>query len=183
MGESEDYYDMGTAHMLRVTTAYWKSQRKVGHLTKITEAGEVINEVISENYKITDKPVYNTTLFKNKTKDNFPLDIWQKWASPVWGDINRTNVLNNYKGAKNEKDEKHIAPLQLDIIERCISLWSNKGETIFTPFLGIGSEIYQAVKMGRKGIGFELKESYYDLAKANIQSVVSKKNQLSLFND
>jgi DNA modification methylase len=123
------------------------------------------------------------TPITNKTKDNFPLDIWQKWASPVWGDINRTNVLNNYKGAKNEKDEKHIAPLQLDIIERCIALWSNKGETIFTPFLGIGSEIYQAVKMGRKGIGFELKESYYDLAKANIQSVVSKKNQLSLFND
>jgi len=117
----------------------------------------------------------------NKNKDNFNLDTWQKWASPVWFDIKRTNVLNNYKGAKNEKDEKHIAPLQLDIIERCIALWSNKGETIFTPFLGIGSEVYQAVNMDRYGIGFELKESYFDLAKRNIKSAVDQKSQLSLF--
>lgn len=117
----------------------------------------------------------------NKTKENFDLNTWQKWASPVWMDIERTNVLNNYKGARNEKDEKHIAPLQLDIIERCIALWSNKGETVFTPFLGIGSELFQAVKMGRKGIGFELKESYFDLAKRNLQSALEEKNQLSLF--
>jgi DNA modification methylase len=117
----------------------------------------------------------------NKTKQNFDLNTWQKWASPVWMDIKRTNVLNNYKGARNEKDEKHIAPLQLDIIERCIALWSNKGETIFTPFLGIGSEVYQAVKMGRKGIGFELKESYFDTAKRNVESVEVEKLQQSLF--
>jgi DNA modification methylase/superfamily II DNA or RNA helicase len=121
------------------------------------------------------------TPITNKTKANFPLDTWQRWASPVWMDINRTNVLNNYKGAKNEKDEKHIAPLQLDIIERCIALWSNPGETIFTPFLGIGSEVYQAVKMNRKGIGFELKESYFDLAKRNVESAVMAKKQLELF--
>lgn len=121
------------------------------------------------------------TPITNKTKENFDLNTWQKWASPVWMDIKRTNVLNNYKGARNEKDEKHIAPLQLDIIERCIALWSNKGETIFTPFLGIGSEVFQAVKMGRKGIGFELKESYFDLAKKNIASVVIEKNQQTLF--
>jgi DNA modification methylase len=119
------------------------------------------------------------TPITNKTKQNFDLDTWQRWASPVWMGIKRTNVLNNYKGAKNEKDEKHIAPLQLDIIERCIALWSNKGETIFTPFLGIGSEVYQAVKMGRKGIGFELKESYFDVAKRNIQSAVNEKDQLT----
>lgn len=121
------------------------------------------------------------TPITNKTKDNFNLDTWQKWASPVWMDIKRTNVLNNYKGAKDHKDEKHIAPLQLDIIERCIALWSNKEETIFTPFMGIGSEVYQAVKMGRKGIGIELKESYFDLAKRNLQSAVLEKNQISLF--
>jgi DNA modification methylase len=121
------------------------------------------------------------TPINNKNKDNFNLDTWQKWASSVWFDIKRTNVLNNYKGAKNEKDEKHIAPLQLDIIERCIALWSNKGETIFTPFLGIGSEVYQAVNMDRYGIGFELKESYFDLAKRNIKSAVDQKSQLSLF--
>lgn len=121
------------------------------------------------------------TPITNKTKQNFDLNTWQKWASPVWMDIKRTNVLNNYKGARNEKDEKHIAPLQLDIIERCIALWSNKGETIFTPFLGIGSEVFQAVKMGRKGIGFELKESYFDLAKKNLNSVLQEQNQTSLF--
>jgi DNA modification methylase len=121
------------------------------------------------------------TPITNKTKQNFDLNTWQKWASPVWSDIERTNVLNNYRGARGEKDEKHIAPLQLDIIERCIALWSNKGETIFTPFLGIGSEIFQAVKMQRKGIGFELKESYFELAKRNIASVLELQNQHSLF--
>jgi DNA modification methylase len=121
------------------------------------------------------------TSITNKTKENFNLDTWQKWASPVWMDIQRTNVLNNYKGAKNEKDEKHIAPLQLDIIERCIALWSNKGETIFTPFLGIGSEVYQAVNMDRYGIGFELKESYFELAKKNLSTLIQQKRQLTLF--
>lgn len=120
------------------------------------------------------------TPITNKTKQNFDLNTWQKWASPVWMDIKRTDVLNNYKGARDDKDEKHIAPLQLDIIERCIALWSNKGETIFTPFLGIGSEVFQAVKMGRKGIGFELKESYFDLAKKNLQSIVRSKDQITL---
>lgn len=120
------------------------------------------------------------TPITNKTKQNFDLNTWQKWASPVWMDIQRTNVLNNYKGARNEKDEKHICPLQLDIIERCIAMWSNKGETIFTPFMGIGSEVYQAVKMERKGIGFELKESYFDLAVRNLRSCTESKKQLSL---
>jgi DNA modification methylase len=117
----------------------------------------------------------------NKTKQNFNLNTWQKWASPVWMDIKRTDVLNNYKGARDEKDEKHIAPLQLDVIERCIALWSNKGETVFTPFLGIGSEVYQAVKMERKGIGFELKESYFETAKRNIESALLEKTQTTLF--
>lgn len=117
----------------------------------------------------------------NKTKQNFNLNTWQKWASPVWMGIKRTDVLNNYKGARDEKDEKHIAPLQLDVIERCIALWSNKGETIFTPFLGIGSEVYQAVKMERKGIGFELKESYFETAKRNIESALLEKTQTTLF--
>jgi DNA modification methylase len=121
------------------------------------------------------------TPITNKTKQNFDLNTWQKWASPVWMDIDRTNVLNNYKGAKEEKDEKHIAPLQLDIIERCIAMWSNPEETIFTPFLGIGSEVFQAVKMNRKGIGFELKESYFDLAARNCAAAVESKKQLSLF--
>jgi len=117
----------------------------------------------------------------NKTRENFPLDTWQKWASPIWMDISRTNVLNNYRGARESKDEKHICPLQLDVIERCIGLWSNKGDTVFTPFMGIGSEVFQAVKMGRRGVGIELKESYFDLAKRNLESVILEKAQTSLF--
>tara|TARA_R110000868_G_scaffold66237_1_gene197384 strand:+ start:11138 stop:13912 length:2775 start_codon:yes stop_codon:yes gene_type:complete len=89
MGESEDYKDMGMAFMLRTTTAYWKSQRKVGHLTKITEAGEVIVDIIDESYKIIDKPIYNTALFKNKSKDNliFGEHIEWIWINEVWGGV------------------------------------------------------------------------------------------------
>lgn len=117
----------------------------------------------------------------NKTKENFALDTWQQWASPVWMDIDRTNVLNSYRDGTTEKDEKHICPLQLDVIERCIGMWSNPGETVFTPFLGIGSEVYQAVLMGRNGIGFELKESYFDQARKNLEGAMLKKAQASLF--
>lgn len=115
------------------------------------------------------------------TNTDIPVDLWQKYASPVWMDINYGNTLQGYRNGREENDEKHICPLQLDTIERLIHLYSNKGDTVLTPFMGIGSEVYQAVKMGRKGIGFELKESYFDLAKANIRSVVKTKQQISLF--
>lgn len=93
--------------------------------------------------------------------------IWQRYASPVWMDINQTNTLQ-YRAGRDEKDEQHISPLQLDVIERCLSLWSLPGETVLTPFLGIGSEVYSAVKLGRKGVGFELKPSYFRQAVKNI---------------
>ena len=115
------------------------------------------------------------------TNTDLPVDLWQKYASPVWMDINYGNTLQGFRNGREENDEKHICPLQLDTIERLIHLYTNKGDVVFTPFMGIGSEVYQAVKMGRKGIGFELKESYYDLAKANLKAVVAQKNQLSLF--
>ncbi|MCP5018318.1 MAG: site-specific DNA-methyltransferase, partial [Ketobacter sp.] len=84
--------------------------------------------------------------------------IWQRYASPVWSDIRQTRTLQ-YRGGRAEKDEQHISPLQLDVIERCVELWSLPGETVFTPFLGIGSEVHVAAMMGRKGIGIELKKS------------------------
>ena len=115
-------------------------------------------------------PVQNTDI---------PVDLWQKYASPVWMDINYGNTLQG-RYARAENDEKHICPLQLDTIERAIHLYTNKGDVVFTPFMGIGSEVYQAVKMGRKGIGFELKESYYNEAKKNLASVVEEKRQLTL---
>lgn len=115
------------------------------------------------------------------TSTDIPVDLWQKIASPVWMDIDYGNTLQGFRNARDEKDEKHICPLQLDTIERLILLYSNKGDTVFTPFLGIGSEVFQAVKMERKGIGFELKESYFDLAKKNIASAVKLKDQVTLF--
>jgi DNA modification methylase len=115
------------------------------------------------------------------TNTDIPVDLWQKYASPVWMDIDYGNTLQGFRNGREENDEKHICPLQLGTIERLIHLYSNKGDTVLTPFMGIGSEVYQAVKMERKGIGFELKESYFDLAKANLKAVVSQKNQASLF--
>ena len=94
--------------------------------------------------------------------------IWQRYASPVWGDINQTRTLQ-YRAGRDEKDELHISPLQLDVIERCIDLWSNPGDVVLTPFLGIGSEVYCAARMGRLGIGFELKPSYFAQAVRNIR--------------
>lgn len=114
------------------------------------------------------------------TNTDLPVDLWQKYASPVWMDINYGNTLQGYRNGRDDKDEKHICPLQLDTIERLIHLYSNKGDTVFTPFMGIGSEVFQAVKMGRFGIGFELKESYYDLAKKNIADCVESKKQITL---
>jgi DNA modification methylase len=117
-------------------------------------------------------PVKNTEL---------SVDMWQKYASPVWYDIDYGNTLQGYRDGRNENDEKHICPLQLDTISRLIHLYTNKGDTVFTPFMGIGSEVYQAVKMERKGIGFELKESYFDIAKKNIRSAELLKTQVNLF--
>ena len=114
------------------------------------------------------------------TNTDIPVDLWQKYASPVWMDIDYGNTLQGFRNGRDENDEKHICPLQLDTIERLIHLYSNKGDTVFTPFMGIGSEVYQAVKMERKGIGFELKESYFDLAKANLKHAIIAKSQLSL---
>jgi superfamily II DNA or RNA helicase len=114
------------------------------------------------------------------TNTSIPVDLWQKYASPVWMDIDYGNTLQGFRNGREDNDEKHICPLQLDTIERLIHLYSNKGDTVLTPFMGIGSEVYQAVKMGRKGVGFELKESYFNLAKSNLKSALVAKNQLSL---
>lgn len=103
------------------------------------------------------------------TTDEFPLDQWQQWASPVWMDIRQENTLN-VRQARAEGDEKHMCPLQLDFIERCIKLWSNPGDVVFSPFGGVGSEPMTAVKCGRKAVAIELKESYFRSAVANLRA-------------
>lgn len=113
------------------------------------------------------------------TNETFPVDAWQRYASPVWMDINPSDTLQA-RSARDEKDERHICPLQLDVIKRAILLWSNPGDIVLTPFLGIGSEAYVALELKRRAIGIELKESYYDQAVKNCKSVVECE-QISLF--
>ena len=115
-----------------------------------------------------------------KQSGNLSIDLWQRYASPVWMDINQSNTLQ-YMAAKQNQDERHIAPLQLDVIHRALQLWTNKGDTVFTPFLGIGSEMYESILLERKGIGFELKESYFELAKKNLAIALEKTMQTKLF--
>lgn len=104
------------------------------------------------------------------TPGEFPVDQWQQWASPVWMDIQQTNTLN-VRVAKDDKDEKHLCPLQLDLIERAVILWSNPGDVVLSPFMGIGSEGYVATKLKRKFVGVELKEAYWRQACKHLDSV------------
>jgi DNA modification methylase len=96
--------------------------------------------------------------------------IWRQYASAFWDDVRVDRVLP-FREARDEEDEKHVHPLQLDVIERCLVLWSNPGENVLTPFMGVGSEVYSAVKMGRRGIGIELKPTYYRQSVKNIESL------------
>ena len=110
--------------------------------------------------------------------------IWQRYASSVWDDIRIDNVLP-FKDSKEEDDEKHVHPLQLDVIDRCVQLWSNPGEVVLTPFMGVGSEVYSPVSMGRKGIGIELKDSYFKQSILNMKDAESRfkktNNSITLF--
>jgi len=119
------------------------------------------------------KPGVNATPIRN---EGIPLDQWQKLASPVWMDIDQGDVLNG-REASEDKDERHICPLQLGVIKNALLLWSAPGDLVFSPFAGIGSEGYCALQMGRKFVGAELKESYFKTACANLKSA---KSQLSL---
>lgn len=104
-----------------------------------------------------------------QTENRFSHWIWRNYASCFWDDIRLDNVLP-YKEAKEEEDERHQHPLQLDVIERAVMMWSNPGETVFTPFMGVGSEVFGAVINGRRGVGVELKTSYYNQAVKNLAS-------------
>lgn len=108
--------------------------------------------------------------------------IWQRYASSVWDDIRIDEVLP-YKESKDEDDEKHVHPLQLDVIHRAVELWSNPGELVLTPFMGVGSEVYGAVRAGRKGLGIELKDTYFNQAIKNLKDIktLETDNQLQLW--
>lgn len=115
----------------------------------------------------------------NQIENRFSHWIWRQYASAFWDDIRIGHVLP-FKPSKDSDDEKHVHPLQLDVIERCLVLWSNPGETVFTPFMGVGSEVYAAVMLDRRGVGVELKPSYYRQALANLAVVKRKADQTEL---
>lgn len=151
---------------------------------------------------IMRKPGENQTPITH-TNDTYPVGEWQEVASPVWSvypsdvwygmkdnpenvmpypvwwDIEQSNTLNRM--FSDAESERHIAPLQLGVIERLVKLYSNEGEVVFTPFMGIGSEVYQAVKMNRKGMGIELKQTYFEQAVKNLESLDNEKAQMNLF--
>jgi hypothetical protein len=122
------------------------------------------------------KPGENPTPIKNDVSN----EEWIEWARPVWLDIRETNTLNA-RVARDSADERHICPLQLDFIERCVRLWSNPGEKVLSPFAGIGSEVYTARKLGRYGIGCELKPSYWRTAVDNLRNLDAELDVPSLF--
>lgn len=110
----------------------------------------------------------------------FPVSLWQRWASPVWMDINPNETLQ-YQAARDNDDERHICPLQLEVIRRCIGLWSNPGDLVLSPFAGIGSEGWEAIRWGRRFLGIELKRSYFDTAVRNLRVRESERDQIAMF--
>jgi hypothetical protein len=163
----------------------WKSpvtemQRTKAHglLYKTLKADSCDSRVGCADYLLVfRKPGENP---KPVTKDpsSFPVDMWQEYASPVWMTVDQGRVLNR-DGARDNADEKHICPLQLDVIERAVTLWSNPGDLVYSPFTGIGSEGYQSLKLGRRFVGSELKRSYFEQACANL-TLAKSQTELAL---
>jgi DNA modification methylase len=143
--------------------------KALGLLHKTIRKDSSMSRMAMPDYLITmRKPGENPQPISHE-RDAFPVSMWQRWASPVWMDINPSRTLQ-YRSARDNDDERHICPLQLDVIERAIYLWSNPGDLVFSPFAGIGSEGYEALRMRRRFIGSELKPSYFSAAKKNLES-------------
>lgn len=162
------HIDAGFIYHSRVTI--WKDPviemqrtKSLGLLHKQLKKDSTMSRVGLPDYLLTfRKPGENADPVTHTAQD-FPVEQWQQWASPVWMDVRQTRTLNA-QAARESADEKHICPLQLDTIERCLVLWSNPGDTVFSPFMGIGSEGVCSLKLGRKFLGTELKESYFKQA-------------------
>lgn len=153
--------------------------KALGLLHKTIRENAAMSRMGLPDYVVTmRKPGDCEDRVKHDDENELPVALWQKYASPIWDDINQGRTLNKLP-ARDENDEKHMCPLQLDVIERCIHLWTNKGDLVFSPFTGIGSEGYSAVKMGRRFVGTELKPQYWELACQNIED--AKQEQKGLF--
>lgn len=177
------HVDAGFIYHSRITI--WKDPvtemqrtKSIGLLHKQLKKDSTMSRVGLPDYLLVFRNAGDNENPVEHTPEGFPVSQWQEWASPVWTTVRQTNTLNR-EGAKDANDEKHICPLQLDVIERCLVLWSNPGDTVFSPFMGIGSEGYQSIKLGRRFIGTELKPSYFEQACAYLAQ--SESEQATLF--
>lgn len=146
----------------------------------VTRGKERFCDYIGSSYNAPQSKDWSRARSDEERARLFSISVWQRYASPVWFDIDQTDVLN-YKLAKEKDEERHICPLQLDVIERCVELWSNPGDVVFSPFTGIGSEGVVSLKMGRKFVGAELKKSYFDIACRNLEEAARAEDQIGLF--
>lgn len=148
--------------------------KAIGLLWKQVKKDSCLSRMGIPDYLLTFRKPGDNPKPVRHTDEEFPVKQWQQWAECVWHDINPSNTLQK-NSARDEADERHIAPLQLQVIERAVTMWTNPGDVVFTPFMGIGSEAYQAVKMGRRTIGIELKDSYYAQSVKNLQRAEAQK--------
>lgn len=170
------FEDCGFIYHSKVTI--WKNPvtemqrtKALGLLHKQIRKDSAMNRQGIPDYIITMRKPGENPERVSHTHESFPVNVWQNYASPVWMDIRQSDTLQK-KSARDDKDERHICPLQLEVIQRCIELWTNPNDIVLDPFAGIGSVPYTAVKMGRRGIGVELKESYYKQAVSNLDVAV-----------
>ena len=170
------FEDCGFIYHSKVTI--WKNPvtemqrtKALGLLHKQIRKDSTMNRQGIPDYIVTMRKPGDNPEKVSHTHETFPVDVWQNYASPVWMDIRQSDTLQK-KSAREDKDERHICPLQLEVIQRCIELWTNPGDIVLDPFAGIGSVPYVAVTMGRRGIGVELKESYYKQARSNLEIAV-----------
>lgn len=146
--------------------------KAIGLLHKQLKKDSCMSRQGIPDYLVTMRKPGENTEPVTHTNESFPVAIWQRYASPIWTDINPSDTLQA-TSARDEKDEKHICPLQLTVIRRALNLWTNPGDIVLTPFLGIGSEAYVALELGRRAIGIELKPSYYRQAVKNCAGVTA----------
>lgn len=172
------FEDCGFIYHSKVTI--WKNPvtemqrtKALGLLHKQIRKDSTMNRQGIPDYIVTMRKQGDNPERVEHTHETFPVDVWQKYASPVWMDIKQSDTLQR-KSARDEKDERHICPLQLEVIQRCIELWTNPNDIVFDPFGGIGSVPYVALKLNRRGIGIELKESYYNQAKNNLEMAINE---------
>lgn len=172
------FEDCGFIYHSKVTI--WKNPvtemqrtKALGLLHKQIRKDSTMNRQGIPDYIVTMRKPGDNPERVAHTHETFPVDVWQNYASPVWMDIRQSDTLQK-KSARDDKDERHICPLQLEVIQRCIELWTNPNDIVFDPFGGIGSTAYVALTLGRRAISSELKESYFKQMKGNVEEALHR---------